>query len=81
MGSGGGGAGGLPISGGDWGIFGGWNFRFRDFLGEYFIYVGIFCIFKTIWSWHSYVIDETEEVLGCLGCLFFWGVGVDFCPH
>ena len=35
------------------------------------ISLGISCIF----------IDETEEVLGCLGCLFFLGGGVDFCPH
>ena len=52
--------------------------------------MGIFCVFKTIGSCHSYVIDETEDVLRCLECClsfvgnprdFFLGGGVDFCPH
>ena len=48
---------------------------------------GFFCVFKTIWSCHSYVIDETKDVLGCPECclgfvgnprdFFFWGGGVD----
>ena len=52
--------------------------------------MGIFCgVLKTIGSCHSYVIDETEDVLGCPECcLSFVGNprdfclrGVDFCPH
>ena len=75
-----------------WGIerfFWVWNFRFRDFFGYDFISVGIFCVFKTILSCHSYIIDETEDVLGCPECClgfvgnpwFFFGGRVDFCPH
>ena len=59
------------------------------FFGWCFIYVGIFCVFKPIWSCHSYVIDETEDVLGCLEwCLgfvrhprVFWGGVGWFCPN
>ena len=41
--------------------------------------MGIFCVFKTIWSCHSYVIDETKDVLGSPECcLGFVGNPRDF---
>ena len=54
----------LPISsyGGDWRILRGLKFSIPGFFWLVFHLRGEFCIF----------IDETEEVLGCLGCLFFF---------
>ena len=75
----GGGDSGFQVTGLIEGFFGVWNFRFQDFFGWYCIDVGIFCVFKTIGSCHSYVIDETEDVLWCLECcLSFVGSPRDF---
>ena len=76
-----GGGGELQISsdGADWRIVLGLKFSIPGFLWLVFHLRGDFCVFKTIGSCHSYVIDETEDVLGCPECcLSFVGNPRDF---
>ena len=70
-------------------FWGGWNFRFWDFFGQYFIYVGIFFAYSKQFEVVILMLLMKQKMflgvpsvvwvlLETLGIFFFWGGGGDF---